>query len=66
MNFITYQERLNYLLDLIENRCVHSPKQMAKQFSCNEKTVRDMINVLRNLGYEIIYCRSAKKYSLKK
>jgi hypothetical protein len=46
MNFIAYQERLNYLLDLVEKGAAHSPKQMTKQFSCNEKTVRDMINVL--------------------
>jgi len=37
MNFKAYQERLNYLLDLVEKGSVHSPKQMAKQFSCKEK-----------------------------
>lgn len=66
MNFKAYQNRLNHLLDLIEKDSVHSPIQMAKQFSCNEKTVRDMINVFREQGFEIVYSRNAKKYLLKK
>ncbi|MCD6090354.1 MAG: HTH domain-containing protein [Bacteroidales bacterium] len=66
MNFITYQKRLSYLLGLIEKESVHSPKQMARQFSCNEKTVRGMINKLREQGYEIAYSRKVKKYLLKK
>ncbi len=66
MTFKAYQERLNYLLDLIRKGSAHSPKQMAKQFSCNEKTVKDMINVFREQGYEIVYNRNAKKYLLKK
>jgi len=66
MNFKAYQNRLNHLLDLIEKGSVHSPKQLAKQFSCNEKTVREMINVLREQGFEIVYSRNAKKYLLNK
>lgn len=65
MNFIVYQKRLSYLLELIEKESVHSPKQIARQFSCNEKTVRSMINVLREQGNEIDYCRKTKKYTLK-
>jgi len=66
MTFKAYQERLNYLLDLVEKETVHSPKQMARQFSCNEKTVRNMINTLRQQGHVIVYCRKEKKYLLKK
>lgn len=46
-------------------KLTHSPKQIARQFSCNEKTVRSMINVLREQGNEIDYCRKTKKYTLK-
>lgn len=66
MNFITYQERLNYVLDLIEKGSLRSPKQVANQFFCNEETVREMINNLREQGYKIAYSRKVKKYLLKK
>ena len=66
MNYFAYQEHLTYLLKLIKKGKVNSPEQMAKEFSCNEKTVRGMINLLRKQGYEIVYSRKEKKYLLKK
>ncbi len=66
MNFKAYQEHLTYLLDLVEKGIVHSTEQTARQFSCNEKTVRSMINMLRVYGNEIDYCRKSKKYILKR
>jgi DeoR/GlpR family transcriptional regulator of sugar metabolism len=66
MNFITYQKRLSYLLELIEKGSVRSPKQMPKQFTCDEKTIRNGINVLREQGNKIVYCQKTKIYTLKK
>jgi biotin operon repressor len=62
MKFIAYQERINYLLELIDRACIISPYQIAQKFMCSEKTARNMINTLREQGYEIEYCRKTKKY----
>lgn len=66
MNYKVYQKHLTYLFDLIENGSVHSPKQIAKQFYCNKKTVRDMINILLEQGREVVSIRNAKKYLINK
>ena len=65
MDFITYSERLDYLLDLIKKERVDSPKIAAEKFDCSEKTIRNMINKLREKGFEIEYCKDSKKYFLR-
>jgi biotin operon repressor len=65
MNYLTYSERINYLFYLIKNERISSPKIIAEQFGCSEKTIRNMINHLRNKGFEIEYCKYNKKYLLR-
>ena len=62
MDYITYAERLDYLLELINKGQAYSPKEIALKFSCTEKTIRNMINRLRENGEKISYCRKEKKY----
>lgn len=62
MDFLSYSERLDYLLEMINKGNVYSPKQIAQKFDCCEKTVRNMINVLRQKGYPIKYDRQTLKY----
>jgi len=61
MNHASYSERLDYLLELIEKGAASSPKQISKKFDCNEKTIRNMINVLRKQGNNIKYSQMQKK-----
>ncbi|MFZ4400506.1 MAG: HTH domain-containing protein [Bacteroidales bacterium] len=65
MNYITYSDRLNYLFELIKNERITSPKIVAVKFGCSEKTIRNMINHLRDKGYIIIYSKYNKKYFLR-
>ncbi len=65
MDYITYSERLDYLLDLIKNEKLSSPREVADKFDCSEKTVRNMINCLLEKGFEIYNCKRNKKYYLK-
>jgi len=65
MDYITYSERLDYLLDLIKNEKLFSPREVADKFDYSEKTVRNMINCLREKGFEIDYCKCSRKYFLK-
>jgi len=51
MDYIKYTQRLEYLLDLINKGQVSSPKIVAERFYCSEKTIRNMINRLREKGY---------------
>jgi biotin operon repressor len=66
MNHASYSERLDYLLELIETGSACSPVQLAKKFNCCEKTARNLINTLREKGYDINYCRYTQKYFLRK
>lgn len=66
MDYITYTARLEYLLELIEKGQCYSPTIIAQKFNCTERTVRNMINRLREKGYVIIYCKSNKKYMIEK
>ena len=61
-DYIKYNERLNYLLELITKGIISSPRQICVRFECCDKTARNMINTLRDMGYDIKYCRYNKKY----
>jgi len=62
MNYIDYTKRLNYILELIQKNNLSSPNELASKFECSEKTIRNMINVLRDKGYNIKYSKTTKKY----
>ncbi len=62
MNYLTYTEKLNYLLEMIEKGRLTSLQQAAEKFDCSERTIQRMINILRKQGYQIIYSKSDKKY----
>ena len=62
MNYFIKSKRLDHLIDLIKKGQGHTPKQLASKFECSEKTVRRMINCLRDWGYEIKYSR--KKWEI--
>lgn len=65
MDYITYSERLDYLLEMIDKGGIYSPKQIFEKFDCCDKTARNMINKLREKGHRIEYCKLAHKYFLK-
>jgi predicted DNA-binding transcriptional regulator YafY len=65
MDYITYSRRLTQILGRIESQRLESPKQIALSFGVSEKTIRRMINHLRESGYPIEYCRKRKKYLLR-
>ncbi|HAL64648.1 MAG TPA: hypothetical protein DCP10_03640 [Bacteroidales bacterium] len=62
MDYLTYTEKLNYLLEMIEKGRLTSLQQAAEKFDCSERTIRRMINMLREQGYQIKYSRVNKKY----
>lgn len=65
MDYIRYSQRLKYLLELVDKGQVQSPQMVAERFYCSERTVRNMINRLRELGHDIHYSRNANRYVIK-
>lgn len=64
IDYIAYSERLNYLLELIAKGNISSPNQICEKFDCCDKTARNMISALRNIGNDIKYSKYSKKYYL--
>ena len=62
MDYLTYEKRLNYLEELIRKGRIDSPHSAARIFNCTEKTIRNMINTLRDKGCQVEYCRKSMKY----
>ena len=64
MDYRTYSDRLAYILEMIRKGQVSSPDQLAERFDCSERTIRKMINDLRQSGHTIKYSRREMKYVL--
>ncbi|MGZ3765578.1 MAG: HTH domain-containing protein [Mucilaginibacter sp.] len=66
MDYLSYEKRLGYILELIEKNRFRSIDQIASRFSCSTRTIKRMIAHLRESGHDIQYNRLEKKYYLKK
>lgn len=66
MDYRSYQIRLNYVLELIEKNRFISVESAAKRFSVSTRTVKRMLDHLREQGHDIQYDRTKKKYFIKK
>ncbi|MCF8303279.1 MAG: HTH domain-containing protein [Bacteroidales bacterium] len=66
MDYLTYSEKLNYLLEMIEKGQLFSLKQASEKFGCSQRTIIRMINTLREQGHNINYCKTTRKYFVKK
>lgn len=62
MDYKTYLQRLDYLKELIEKGQLSSPQDLSEKFECTERTIRKMINDLRDAGMDIKYSRKKLKY----
>jgi predicted DNA-binding transcriptional regulator YafY len=62
MDYLLYNERLDYLKEIIAKGLLKSPKDLTKRFDCCERTVRRMIEKLRLMGINVKYNKYEKKY----
>ncbi|RVT99735.1 hypothetical protein EOD41_14925 [Mucilaginibacter limnophilus] len=62
MNFRTYEERLQYLLELIGKKRLRDIAGVAERFDCSIRTVKRMLAYLREKGHDIRYDRLEKRY----
>jgi len=66
MDYRSYEKRLDYVLELITKNRFRSIEDTARRFSCSTRTIKRMLNHLRDKGYDIQYDRLEKKYFIKK
>lgn len=66
MTYSERKEKESHLLYLIEQKRLTSLEKVAKDFECSERTIKRMLNSLREEGYNILYCRKSNKYLLEK
>ncbi|WP_170113695.1 DeoR family transcriptional regulator [Mucilaginibacter yixingensis] len=66
MDYRSYEQRLAYILELLEKGRFGSLDAAAIRFCVSTRTVKRMLNHLRENGHQIVYDRSANKYFLKK
>ncbi|MGP2550131.1 HTH domain-containing protein [Mucilaginibacter rubeus] len=65
MDYRSYEKRLDYVLELITKNRFRSIETVAQNFSCSTRTIKRMINHLRDRGHDIIYDKRLKKYLIK-
>lgn len=65
MDFRTYEIRLAYILELVEKKRFRSISDVAHRFGCSNRTVKRMLNHLREQGHAIEYDRLQKKFVIK-
>lgn len=66
MDYRSYEKRLEYILELIGKNRFRSVENAAIKFSCSTRTVKRMLNHLRDQGHDIQFDRLQKKYFIKK
>jgi len=54
--------RLERLNRLIRTKSTGSAKDLARRFGCTDRTVRNMMDELRDFGAEIKYCNRMRSY----
>ena len=62
MNYLDYTEKLNAIMYLVKTCATGTPVQLAMRLDISEKTVRRMINHLREQGMPIKNCRTKQTY----
>ncbi len=65
MTFTERKQKTEYLLEMIRKGRCFSLKQVACKFECSERTVKRMMVILREEGYDIYYCYYFRKFSIK-
>jgi len=65
MDYRSYEKRLEYVLELITKNRFRSLEATAQRFGCSTRTIKRMLNHLRDKGHDIRYDRRQNKYLIK-
>ncbi|KAF5042884.1 hypothetical protein DSECCO2_508040 [anaerobic digester metagenome] len=64
MNYINKKEKLEYLIELMNKGNCGNAAQLAGRLGVSERTLKNYLSTLREMGYKVIYDQSAKTYLL--
>lgn len=62
MDYITYYKQLQHIITLAGKQKTGTPKELACRFHISERTIKRMVNALKQQGVNIQYNRSSKTY----
>jgi predicted DNA-binding transcriptional regulator YafY len=62
MKFLEMTERLKELDKMITKGQAICPSSIAKKFNTTSRSAISMVNLLKDLGAPVYYCRRTKKY----
>lgn len=66
MTFDEYEKKINFLKTLVETGRTGSPKELAELFNVSERTIRRMVQNLKQQELDIEFCRKRNSYLFKK
>jgi DeoR/GlpR family transcriptional regulator of sugar metabolism len=66
MTFDEYEKKMNALRTLVEKASTGSPKDLAELFNVSERTIRRMVQNLKQQELDIEFCRKRNSYLFKK
>jgi predicted DNA-binding transcriptional regulator YafY len=64
MKFIEYTKKLDTIRYLCEHKRAGTPRQLGRKLNVSERTIKRMVQHLRDLGFPIKFDRSRKSYVL--
>lgn len=64
MKFSTTKEKLDYLLELINNECTGNADDLCKKICVSQRTLFRYMVCLREMGHQISFCLRRKTYYL--
>lgn len=62
MKFLEQLKQLERLDQLIRMKATGTPKELAQRFSISERTVYNLLEILKSFGATIEYCRRRQSY----
>lgn len=65
MDYETYHEKTNYLLEMISKGRLMSLSEAADKFGCATRTISRMLARLRRQGHPIYYDRALRRFAIK-
>jgi transcriptional antiterminator len=66
MTFDEYEKKIAFLRTLVETGRTGSPKDLAELFNVSERTIRRMVQNLKQQELDIVFCRKRNSYLFKK
>jgi predicted DNA-binding transcriptional regulator YafY len=62
MTFIEQIEALDRLHHLIKRKATGTPEQLAGKFKVSERTIKNLLKILRDRDLPVYYCRNEQTY----